>query len=193
VFDRPNNRIYGHAATGDISGGGTNYEIVCENNASSSSPVSLFIEKETGLPPGIKTFLFSAVSNKPGIIGDTLKMSLNPMQKNTVFVAVGTEDYAKKMFAYLTSKLFLQVISQAGRIKINYSLPYNATSVQFTMYNLIGRRIAEIQPNGRIITGKASFVWQGQFAHGFYIIEMRVMLAETKTPCFLRQKVVYVR
>ena len=193
VFDRESNRMFGSAASGDLSSGGAKFEIVCENSTNTSSPIILFVDKTAGLPPDMKTLLFSTGSGESNHTADTLKIALNPKQKNTVFALVGTDEFARKAFSQLTSRLSFQAIPLAGRLKIVYSLPYNTRSVKFSMYNLKGRRIGDIQPEKHITPGTSSFIWQDQFVHGFYIIEIRATIEGSKRPQIIRQKVVYVR
>jgi hypothetical protein len=61
------------------------------------------------------------------------------------------------------------------------------------MYNLKGRRVGDMQPDKNPLPGRNSFIWQGLFAHGFYIIEIQATIEGSKRPQIMRQKVVYVR
>jgi hypothetical protein len=193
VFDALHNKIYGHAASGDLSNGGAKFDIVCKNSAAGPSPVKIILEKSLGLPPGIKAGFFSIATQKAGLLSDSLKMVLGPSQENTLHLIVGTEKYISNIYKQLFSTLSFLAIPMNRGLRIVYSLPYNTKSVQATIIDLRGRSLITSRIAGDMLAYSGSIVLPGPLAKGFYIVELKAMADGSPQPQVLSKKVAYVR
>ena len=191
VLDNDNGIIFGHAACGDLSKGGTIFEIVCQNTSGESRPIKIFIEKKSDMPAGIKTGLFSSLNAGSNRSKDTAAIDLDPMQKSAILVAVGNEAYLKNFSRIFALPLSLRAVTFNRCIKLVYSLPYYAKTAKVTLYDLMGRSILTRSLDGAM-TKEGSVIFPGPIGRGFYVAEIKAIM-EGAPQQTLRKKVVYVR
>jgi hypothetical protein len=183
-------REFGHVASGDLTNGGTIFDIFCSNNSNAPCPIKLFIESKSGLPQGIKTGLFSVKDS--AVTRDTIKIDLDVGQKTTCEIVVGSGAYLKNFFRAFTSPLSLRVISHNRSLKILYTLPYETKLVKCALYDLRGRIIFEKHLQVRALSSEGSMSLQNLLGKGFYLVELKAFI-EGQDAKVLRKKVVYVR
>lgn len=196
VLDNENNILYGHAASGDLSNGGTKFDIICENTSTENAPITIYIEKKTGIPQDIKAGFFANTSGEEGLLFDSLQILCNPAQKITRYLIVGTEEYVNNIYLLLSSKLSFRAFSIpfARIIRIVYSIPYNTRMIQFIMYDLKGRKIQNKKIIiERMVSSKGSVSFTGSFASGLYIFEMKATVSGVNNQQISRQRVIYVK
>lgn len=191
VLDKTHGTLYGHAVTGDLSKGGTIFEIECQNTAGEFRPIKIFIERTSGIPSDMKTGLFTTLNVRSNGLNDTIKFDMKSLQKNSVIVAVGNEAYLKNFSRIFVFPLSLRAVAFNRGIKLFYTLPYSAKSAKVTLYDLKGRSIVIQNINGALAK-EGSIVINGSIGRGFYVVELKVII-EGASPQALRKKVVYVR
>ena len=192
VVDQRNGHVFGSAASGDLSQGGTVFPIICENGTSAISTVIAFVEKKNGLPREIRAGFITGAAGA-GAMVDSLSVLIAPLQKSKRYFVVGNAAYVRKMIRLLGSTLSLRTFAVNRSIRVVYSVPYNTIDIVLTMYDLRGRRIWEEQFAGASLPTTGSFLLSNPIACGYYIIEMKAMVQGELQPHLLRQKAVYVR
>jgi hypothetical protein len=192
IRNRANNRLYGHAASGDLAKGGCMFELWCNNTSANVIPVTLYVEKTTGLTPEIASGLYAANDNRTRL-QDTLHFSLSPQQSTTQHLIVGTSNYIKQTTALLTSKLSMRIIHGGGTIRIAYTVPYNTRRIDFRLFDLKGRRVWDESSVIEQSVSKGTRQVTKPVAAGLYLIELKATVTDERAPRVMRQKVVYVR
>lgn len=192
IWDQLQNRVYGHAAIGDLSQGGAMFDIIGENADTKQGQIIFSITKKNRLPSGINAgFLAIGLDGANGI-SDSLKVNLGPAQKATSYLIVGTNEYIKNIQSLLSTKLSFHVYPSRHGIRINYSIPFNTISLSARVFDLLGRSILARQIselNGR---NSGVVILTDHIPQGMFIVELRADVKGSARLQVLRKKVAIV-
>ena len=192
IIDQRDGHEYGSAASGDLSQGGTFFQILCENTASETRPLTFSIEKITGLSQDMKAGFFAGTSGKSAVVA-SLSVLLSSLHKSTQYFIVGNDKYITNITRLFASTLSFHAFAYNRGIRIVYTVPYNTIVMELAMFDLRGRRIWKKQVTAELLPNTGSFLLSNSFACGYYIIEMKAFVKGEAQPHFLNQKVIYVR
>ena len=154
--------------------------------------VEFGIDNLENLPEGYIAKVFDPIENKYKICNDSIfsTLDLKGMGEASAFVVVGTQDYFKYVEKYLTVYRYfvldwLRYIRTHlnGLAKLHYTLPNDIQSVQFTLYNLTGRRLWESVQSSDVnegnhifyLDGKKLYNGKGALPAGVYILRLHAV------------------
>ncbi|MBN1578698.1 MAG: hypothetical protein JW913_19195 [Chitinispirillaceae bacterium] len=193
IFNATTGRRYGHAANGDLKGGGTTYRVVYENRATGPATINSRIEYTSGLPTDVSARLYRNDDSHTPIPTDSNTITLSSNQKVTGYLVIGTEAYINDMVKQLSSILAFTPFTCNGGLRIRYTLPAGVSTLSFVIFDLKGRRVVRKVKTDGLNAGAGSLWWEGLISAGYYIVQLQADFEQEGKTLVMNKRWLYVR
>ncbi|MBD3419293.1 MAG: hypothetical protein GF398_04160 [Chitinivibrionales bacterium] len=185
-------QLFGHAASGDVSDGGEHFEIRSHNESNATQSVTYAIEELNNLPPDMQAALYARSASVKQMVQQEMRLTLQPHAQAANYLVVGNAEYLNSFDRFFFAKPTLLATTKHRFIKLAFSLPPDALSVRFLIFDLKGRLVRSKDLHRRSRSPTGVLMWNASIARGNYIVEMQIGGATQTQSHVLRQRLVYV-
>jgi hypothetical protein len=193
IIDRLNKKQFAHAASGDLSTGGTSFTICCENQADQPSAVTATIDKITGLPIQADAVLYFEGEKLGTALSNTSTMMIAAKQKNTGYLIVGKGDYISQFIKSINSVFSFKPFTFNNVLRIRYTLPIEVKKLTTSIFDLKGRCLERIVLKSGLTAGEGLLTLDRRYASGYYVIQMKIETVGKSKPAVLNRRWMFVR
>jgi hypothetical protein len=203
VVDEGAKRVWGHAVTHTMTGGGCAYLLAFCNGSTSPKRISYHLENLGKLPSSMAAGIYNAEAGKYEDMSEgDAAISVGAGSKEYRWLLVGSAEYLAKagVIAPWAKLAFVGTYPNPFNryVHIRYSLPYDGVNgVKFGVYDMRGKRVWQREIRDIRRYGMCETVWDGRqadgrsIASGVYIIRMTAMNNQNRSAVF-EQKMTFI-
>ena len=193
VLDKSSKRVCGwELKRGFDKNGGVTFEISMNNNAEKSADIEYYLDNLTALPEDFIARVYDSKSGEYEVCtqDNVSTVALKSNGSKTRILAIGPQGYFNNLFAAFLPMKLLKAYPNPfnGLVKILYRIPFGIREVQFTLYNLQGKRLWRGAERKYVTAGEHIFYLNSRKAvgnkalpAGVYILRLSAKNSSGKT------------
>jgi parallel beta-helix repeat protein len=193
VMDSKNGKRFGHAATGDLSSGGTSFLISCENRSEYPAHCDAFVENIANLPAETNAVLYFDEAHFDTSAMSPCSFDIPAKQQRTGYLIVGSAGFVSGFIKNLQTEFSFLPFSANHALRIRYTLPVDVKKVTTSIFDLKGRCLDKVVMTSGLHTGEGLLTLDRRFVSGYYVIQMKVETVGNSKPSVLNRRWMFVR
>jgi hypothetical protein len=193
VMDQKNGKRFGHAASGDLSSGGTSFLISCENRSEQSVQCDAFIESISNVPDNTKTALYFDENHYDTTAKTTCSFDIPSKQQRTGYLIVGSLSFVSCFIKKLKAVFSFLPYSANHALRIRYTLPVDVKKLTTSTFDLKGRCLEKVVMTSGLHAGEGLLMLDRRFVSGYYVVQMKIETVGKSKPAVLNRRWMFVR